>query len=252
MATDLGSLSIERLDVDNYATWETRMKFLLITKGLWTAIEPKNEVDPDMDQKALALIGLCVKEHHLTTLKRCRTALEAWQQLEAVYRAKSNARKLQLKKELTQLKMQPGEPLTKFTARAVDIQDQLRAAGYEIADQDVTWAVLAGLPTDYNMMVTVLTTTQTDMSLEDILPKLLQVEQQRQTDPQDERALTVRHGNRFGGGNPNRSGNHGAASAKTCYYCGKVGHIMRDCRKKRRDEEANGKQPFKVQSAIAL
>ena len=247
MATDLSKFSFEPLDVDNYATWETRMKFLLITKGLWTAIECENEVDPAIDQKALALIGLCVKEHHLTTLKRCNTALEAWQQLEAVYQAKSNARKLQLKKELTMLKMGPGEPLTKFAARAVDIQDQLRAAGYEIADQDVAWAVLAGLPTDYNMMVTVLTATQTEMSLGDILPKLLQVEQQRQADLQDEKALTAGHGNGFRGGNPGRS-----VRAKTCYYCGKVGHIIRDCRKKRRDEEANGKQPSKVYNAIAL
>ena len=252
MATDLGRLPFELLDVDNYATWETRMKFLLITRGLWIAVTSNGEVDPDTDQKALALIGLCVKEHHLTTLKRCATAREAWQQLEAVYQAKSNARRLQLKKDLTQLKMGPGEPLTKFAARAVDIQDQLRAAGHETSDQDVAWAVLAGLPANYNMMVTVLTATQTEISLDDILPKLLQVETQQQADLQDERALTARHGNGFSGGHHGRGEHHGRTSSKTCYYCNKVGHIMRYCRKKERDEAANGTQTSKVYSAIAL
>ena len=248
MATDLSRLPIELLDVDNYATWETRMKFLLITKGLWTAVASDGEVDADTDQKALAFIGLCVKEHHLTTLKRCETAREAWQQLEAVYKAKSNARRLHLKKELTQLKMGPGEPLTKFAARAVDIQDQLRAAGHETSDQDVAWAVLAGLPAHYNMMVTVLTATQTEISLDDILPKLLQVETQQQADLKDERALTARHGNDFNGGHHGKRGHNERAGSRTCYYCGKVGHIERYCRKKERDEAAN----TKVYSAIAL
>ena len=90
MAKELSSIPIELLDIDNYATWETRMKFLLITKGLWTAIEADDgRVDPDIDQRALATIGLFVKEHHLTTLKRCGTAKEAWRQLEAVYCCKS-------------------------------------------------------------------------------------------------------------------------------------------------------------------
>ena len=116
-------------------------------------------------------------------MERCKTAKEAWQQFEAVYQAKSNARKLQLRKELAQLKMGPGEPLTKYVGRARDIQDQLRAAGHDVADQEVVWAVLAGLPAHYDTVVTVLeTTTDKDMSLEDILPKLLQVEQrERQT-----------------------------------------------------------------------
>lgn len=256
MAKELSSIPIELLDIDNYATWETRMKFLLITKGLWTAIEADDgRVDPDIDQRALATIGLFVKEHHLTTLKRCGTAKEAWRQLEAVYQAKSNARRLHLKKEVAQLKMVKGEALTKYAARAVDIQDQLRAAGHEISDQEVAWAVLAGLPADYDMMVTVLTATESEVRVEDILPKLLQVEQQLRAEVEDERALTARHGGGhgggYGGGNPGRRGHRGGADNRTCYYCGKVGHIKRDCRKMKQDETV-GCNLSKACSAIAL
>ena len=125
------------------------MKFLLISKGLWHAVTG-DDANVDNDQKALALIGLYVKEHHLPLMERCDTAKQAWQQLEAVYQAKSNARKLQLRKELSQLKMGPREPLTKYVGRAKEIQDQLRAAGHEVGDQDVAWAVLAGLPAIYD------------------------------------------------------------------------------------------------------
>jgi hypothetical protein len=257
---------VERLDVDNYATWETRMRFLLISKGLWSAIQDNERVNPETDQKALALIGLYVKEHHLPLLKRCNTAREAWQQLAAVYQAKSNARKLQLKKELAQLKMSPGEPLTKFAARANDIQDQLRAAGHEISDQEVAWAVLAGLPAHYDMMVTVLTATETDMSVENILPKLLHVEQQQPFERPDEKALYSKshggngrrnHGNSSGGqhnGNAPRGGQHGA-DTRTCFYCGKTGHIKRDCNKRIEDaaqRPGRGGQLMNHFSGIAL
>ena len=38
MATEAERPVVERLDVDNYATWRTRMKFLLISKGLRVAL----------------------------------------------------------------------------------------------------------------------------------------------------------------------------------------------------------------------
>ncbi|GAB4815375.1 hypothetical protein N2152v2_002421 [Parachlorella kessleri] len=164
--------TVELLDVDNYATWRSKMKFLLITKGLWAAVVG-DCIDRDKDAKALALIGLHVRDLHLPVLERCSTAKGAWEQLEAVYQAKSNARKRQLRKELSQLRMGAAEPLAKYVARAKEIQNQLRAAGYEVADQEVAWALLAGLSQAYETVVTVLETSSTeDVKLDDILPKL--------------------------------------------------------------------------------
>lgn len=269
MATEVEKPAIERLDVDNYATWRSRMKFLLITKGLWNAVSGDN-ADPETSQKALALIGLYVKEHHLPLLDRCNTAHEAWSQLEAVYQAKSNARKLQLRKQLSQLKMGRGEPLTKYVGRAREIQDQLRAAGHEIQDQEVAWSVLAGLPSDYDTVVTVLeTTTDKDMSLEEILPKLLQVEQRRQKERPEESALIAQPRRGFSGGKPGykyggqRSTSSGTAGGRTCFYCGKKGHFQSECRKKKRDEAqhpsgvrqqppAQQQQRFQQRGALAL
>ena len=58
--------------------------------------------------------------------------------------------------------------------------------------------------------------------------------------------------NGFSGGHHGRAEHHGRKSSKTCDYCGRVGHIMRYCRKKERDEAANGTRTSKVYSAIAL
>ncbi len=59
--TDVERLSIERLDVDNYATWSTRMRMLLVGKGLWTAVKGRLSVDSSADEKALDFIGLWFK-----------------------------------------------------------------------------------------------------------------------------------------------------------------------------------------------
>ena len=91
MAAAADKPAIEPLDVANYATWRPKMKFLLITKGLWTAIEEASP-DPNLDMRALATIGLWVKEHHLAMLERCSSAREAWLELESTYQAKTNAR----------------------------------------------------------------------------------------------------------------------------------------------------------------
>ncbi len=229
MTTD-SQIAIERLDVDNYATWRSRMKCLLITRGLWAAIGG-DRASSDTDMKAQALIGLCVKDHYLTMLEGCSSAKEAWEKLEQMYQSKSNARKLQLRKELSQIKMGPSEPLTKYVARAQEIQAQLRAAGHEVPDQEVAWSVLAGLPSAYDTVVTVLETTgDQEMSLEDIVPKLMQIEQ-RQPPAQRRADATALSATQRAGSTPYRR------ETRTCFYCGKPGHIKRDCQKRQEDEK---------------
>ncbi len=62
--------------------------------------------------KALAFIMLHVKQHHLAMLDMCVSAKQAWEQLEATYKAKSSARRLQLHRDLTGIRKDPAEPLT--------------------------------------------------------------------------------------------------------------------------------------------
>lgn len=254
-------LVVERLDVENYATWSIRMQAYLMVKGLWDAVTG-DTVEPAVDKKALAQIILHVKDHHLPTLVPCTTSKIAWDTLKATYQAKTNARKLLLRRELTQLKMGATEPLSVYAARARDIQTKLGSAGDEVRDQEVALQFLAGLPPAYGMISTVLTAGDQELKIETMLPKLLQVEQLTQpTERPSEAALYAKPGSGSGGargygnrGKTDKQSKHG--DSRTCFYCGKKGHLKSDCFKKKRDEASRGgndgqRQPGHY-SAIAL
>lgn len=262
MATSEDKPVVERLDVDNYATWSIRMQAFLMVKGLWDAVTGAS-TDATADKKALAQIILHVKDHHLSTLVGCTTSKNAWETLKTVYQAQTNARKLLLRRALTQLKMSATEPLSVYAARARDIQTQLRSAGEEVRDQEVAMQFLAGLPPAYGMISTVLTAGDQELKIETMLPKLLQVEQLAQPPERpSEAALFAKPGSGFGegrgtgsrGGN-GFSGKEQRTEERKCFYCGKKGHIKRDCNKRKRDQASSGSggrhQPGQY-SAIAL
>ena len=244
---------VELLDVDNYVPWSIRMKALLITKGLWSAVA-SDTPDATADQKALSLIILHVKDHHLMTLAECATSKVAWETLKATYEAKTNARKLLLRRELTQLKMGVTEPLSVYAARAKDLQAQMSAAGTKVDDQEVAMQFLAGLPPTYNMVSTVLVSNDRPLKIDEILPKLLPIEQLAQPERPSEAAL---YGNAPVSGNGGRDRSNQPQPRKDdrrCFYCGKGGHIARDCMKKKRDQSRSGGKggPQRQFNAIAL
>jgi transposase InsO family protein len=242
--SDIDKFGVAKLDVDNYATWSIKMQFLLINKGLWAPISGnRDEFDDADDDKARALIGLLVMDHHLGVVAKAKTAKQAWDAFASIYKAKSNARRLQLKRELTALRKEDGEPLTKYVARATDIRDQLAAAGHPIKDEEVVISVLAGLPADYETVLTVLETSSGELLLDDVLAKLLPVEQRllQKAGALDDAAYYSGPSKPFKPRYDPRRPASGAAPPKCCDYCGNKGHVVEECRNKFWDDAHGGR-----------
>jgi hypothetical protein len=75
------SSNIEPLDVNNYGVWSKRMRFFLESQGLWDAAQGK-EGDQEKVNKARAILGMHVKDHHLDTVASAKSAHAAWTALE--------------------------------------------------------------------------------------------------------------------------------------------------------------------------
>lgn len=206
------------LDVDNYATWSIRMRALLVQRGLWAAVVPTQGVltQPGDDAKAHAAILLNVKDHHLEALVGCNSAKTAWDLLAGTYQAKNNARKMQLRKELSSLNMLTGEPMTKYVARAKSISAALATCGMPVPSTELVWSVLAGLPECYQMMATVLEMSDAELDIDNVLPKLLAVEQ-RQAPAREDVGVA------FSAGGASHRGQRG------CWECGALDHKKKDC-----------------------
>eukprot|EP00887_Chlorella_sp_A99_P001341 scaffold14.g1341.t1 len=166
------------------------------------------------------------------TVGNCSSAKDAWETLKNTYKAKTNARKLLLRRELTSLKMGAGEPLTKYAARAKDIQSKLQATGEEAKDQEVALQFLVGLPSTYDMISTVLTAGNSALTIDNVLPKLLSVEQMTtQSERPSEAALFAKPSGKPRSGS--RQPQQPRKEERECFYCGKKGHLARHCMKKK-------------------
>ena len=103
---------------------------------------------------------------------------------------------------------------------------------------------MSGLPSAYATMATVITaTTDGDLSLDDILPKLLTVEHNEQkTERPSEEALMANAQDRHAG--PGRPSNHpGGKSKGPCFHCGILGHHKFECRKLAQERSQQQQQP---------
>jgi transposase InsO family protein len=255
---ELTKFGFKKLGNDNYTQWKTQMKGVLASKGYHTAIE--ND-DDDNSIKALGIISLCVHEYHLPIIESAETAHEAWQALENLYHQRSTANLIKLKREMASLEKKRDESVTQYFMRARTIADQMRAAGYQSTDDDILQAILSGLPSKFSMMKTVIEAADELPSLEDAMGKLLLAENDKSRS--SESAYMGAGGRQpFGGAKPkvyvpphqhrpfhreyNRSNNQGSGNSsnrpegRNCYYCGKRGHLKKDCRKRKADMERRG------------
>ena len=235
-------VSLPLLDDNSYTTWAVRMEAALACKALDGAIADGG-VPPESDKLARGLIILHLKDHLYPFVKKLDTAKAVWDKLEALYKARSKARINQLRRELAGLRKLTGESVTKYVARAEGLRDQLLQAGDELESGDIISSVLNGLPREYHVAVQILEASSEELSLSDILSRLLQAEHRlRKDDLPSEGDASA-----YAGMVPPRVPTAGFKKLtgdnkerRSCYYCGKPGHIAKDCRKKKRDKGGPG------------
>ena len=216
---------IQRLDLDNYHTWAVQVKCWLVTKGLFKHTQQTLEGEAESDAKALAFLGMTLSEQYLPMFSECEKAKEAWDAFANLFKSKSQARRLQLKSELSSLRKASGEPLLKYFARAKHLRAQLLSVGTTLPDDELTLSVLGGLPGEYETLCTVLMASDRIATLDELLPKLMVVENKTSRPASDNKALVAKPGNvsgsRFQGASQGKRG--GAKEARKCHYCGKQG-----------------------------
>jgi len=108
--------------------------------------------------QVFGIIQLHLSDAYLSMADDVATGKALWDKLEATFTAQNNARRLLLRQELNSLRKGPTEPISEYVARAKELATNLEAVGHKPDPSEVTLSVLAGLPKEYSVLVTVMGT----------------------------------------------------------------------------------------------
>lgn len=160
------------------------------------------------------------------------------------------SRTLFLRKKILSIKMEENESVSSFLSRIKEVKDKLSDIGQTVANDDLVTITMNGMTDDYQMFITGLNAREKPPSFEELTGILLHEEERRSSlKPQDpDLALITKFKPKGIGMADQRRGNTSEMtpqgmtsyrndSAPECFYCGKIGHIAKFCRKKKSNQE---------------
>lgn len=268
-----GSISIEKLNKENYDTWKLHMEAILIKNDLWeyvdgTCNKPQAAAEiptwEKKDNKARADIILAVSSSELCHIKRCKTSREVWKTLEEVYRSKGPARKAILLKQLLFNKMSDDGSMQEHLNNFFNCVDKLKEIEIQVADDILSILLLYSIPSAYENFRCAIESRDSLPTPEVLKVKLLEEATSRQNSivsQSEQEALQIQHGNNKWNGKKNQrimeSQKHGPGKPDKnkgkwnkindkeiklnkskgieCFYCHKLGHRAAQCLKKKND-----------------
>ena len=233
----------EKLGANNWSSWSASFKALLgmQTPSLESTLKtaPANDAQNAASSLALNLMTLNVQPQHRPFLgQENMTAYKAWQYFTKLYASKDAQRVLTLRTALTNLRMLPNETMTEYLSRARNAWIEYTAAGETMDDRSFICSILNGLDQQqYDSIITAITTS----GLQDadaVCSALMQYAERVGSNKGSGTPAFGALGSNNRGANPSTSTNPDAG--KECHYCHKIGHIAKDCRKKKRDQQQGG------------
>ncbi|KAF6134584.1 hypothetical protein GIB67_022324 [Kingdonia uniflora] len=121
------------------------------------------------------LLGWLLSSLSRTTLAQVvglSTSRAIWDALQKHYASKARARIMQLRREL-QTMHKGSKPMKDYFLHAKELTDSLAASGHPMSDSDLQQIILSGLDNAYDAIVTMLTTTMADITMDDFYAHLI-------------------------------------------------------------------------------
>uniref|UniRef100_A0ACD5WTY3 Uncharacterized protein n=1 Tax=Avena sativa TaxID=4498 RepID=A0ACD5WTY3_AVESA len=260
-----GSTSWPTLTRTNYTEWAILMRVQLQGAGLWEAVDT-DDAPERQERQALGAILRSVPSEMVQVLAAKDNAKVAWDTIKTlrigVDRVRE-ARRQKLRKDFDNLAFKSGESAENFSLRVSNLITELQSLGDSTTELDGVQNILRVVPPRYAQMACSIETLLDlkDLSIDELSGRLAASEGRGEPEQdtggrlllteEEWRARNARRqtgsGGSGSGGKQNRDqqnagkdGARGGVPSKDdkCRYCGKKGHWVRECRKKKRDEEA--------------
>ena len=156
------ALPREKLDRNNFASWEYKMHQYLVGKGYWSYIEgvhvdqpvetaPEYATSVQAASRVMYCLATCVHGHILSYIRDAKAQKEAWENLRKIFAANITTRRLQLRQELNNIQ-QRDMTITAYTWKIKELCNSLGSISTNIDDDKMVQICLGGLATRFGAM----------------------------------------------------------------------------------------------------
>ena len=245
---------IEVLNGENYYAWKFDMKMLLVGKDVWDIVTGEEVLDADASDKerkifrkrenqALSLICLNVSQGMKIYVRSAQTSKEAWDSLSSHFEEKTLSKKIMYRRQLYALKKESDTTMTEHINKLKTISEHLESLDDAVLEKDLVMILISSLTEDYNNLITTLETLDEEKLTWDYVRDRICAEYERKKEqkvkvkgPEDALFCDGHCGNR----NKNygsRIRNESNEKRFPCHHCQEIGHYIKDCPKKRKEED---------------
>ncbi|XP_045452164.1 uncharacterized protein LOC123661222 [Melitaea cinxia] len=201
----------------NFHTWKFSIKNILILEGLWGVIEGQDN-DVVRQQRALARICLSVKKELYQYVRNAKSAAAAWNNLSEVFEDRSLYRRVLLLRKLHRVDFTVYSSMNAYIEDVTTLVQQLHDIGRIVEDAEIAEILLSGLPSQYDTLVSGLSTaTVTNQVTSELVKARLLQEYSRKTSLEDTAVFVTKK-----------------AAPLFCEFCKKKNHRKSQCFKLKR------------------
>lgn len=228
---------VDKLSTNNYSTWKVIMESQLKGKALWPfVISIKNDEDVDQlfNEQAKALMYLSMDVHQIAATGVCATAYDLWKKIRENHEgAESNLRSSSLA-EFLSIKYRKGETIVNFAGRYENSFGKLASTGHVVDEKTKLWVFSNSLPQHLKLTVQMFTMANPEGQVRDLISQLkIQHHLDHNDHDRQGAAYHTEEKTQFS----NRKPHPKPMSNSQCNYCKRVGHVWRECRKLKFDNE---------------
>lgn len=245
MAEAMDLRSITKFNGSNFQTWKFQMKSLFIVNGLTSIVDGscertssnQNEWDK-YNAKAMVIISSTVESSQLEYLLTCETANNMWKRLSAIYEQKSESNKLLLMTKFHDYKMAQNDSIAQHVAKIENTARQLKDLGENVSDLTIMAKILGSLPSKFSAFVTAWDSVDASKQTIDNLAQRL-IKEEGRMNATDEMSGALAAMSLKPNQERRKTTEKRMQQLKkeiTCFYCQKRGHMARECRKKKREQ----------------